>query len=406
MSETRLEKVWFYHKNKQLQDKRRDEETLAFLREWRIAKGRMDAEIQRRKEHLNEATDFEKARGFVRTCWKTKNWNPDDDPTQFDSSTDSEDVADQNEEEMRDRVDSGSIKSPTESPARKSIKSSIIGGADMSQSMNSERKFMSDSKQRRKTFSQRPEVIDVSAVQVEHSSALSTREQIDTLNAIKDYNKSLPLKRRAKDSLPEIKTFNVAKIHRVVKDYKKDKTELDPLYKPIGNNDDGETNAFNNDKFSLSAKTRAIQRSQSQQRIDYIRTSYANLLGLTPKEKPVEAPPPTAPEGTKKKAKGLGQPVPKQLDGFTNVFKKQDVDNPFTKENWKNTISLSVYNRPQFMADRRPLTAKTTEDLVKRLPGWKPMEKKAETGPDGEPLPPPPEEPEREPVLPLFETPF
>lgn len=91
LSEQRLEKVWFYHKNKQLQDKRRDEESLAFLREWRIAKGRFEAEVQRRKEHLNEATDFQKARGFVRTCWKTKNWNPDEDPCQYDSSSDSED---------------------------------------------------------------------------------------------------------------------------------------------------------------------------------------------------------------------------------------------------------------------------------------------------------------------------
>lgn len=71
------------------------------------------------------------------------------------------------------------------------------------------------------------------------------------------------MKRRAKDSLPEINTFNVAKVNRVVKDYKKDKTELMPIYMPIGNNDDGETSAFNNDKFSMSAKTRTIQRAQS-----------------------------------------------------------------------------------------------------------------------------------------------
>ena len=81
LAEQRLAQMWFYHKNKQLQDKRRDEETLALLREWRIARGRMEAEIQRRKEHLNDATNFEQARGFVRTNWKTKNWNPDDDPT-------------------------------------------------------------------------------------------------------------------------------------------------------------------------------------------------------------------------------------------------------------------------------------------------------------------------------------
>ena len=41
----------------------------------------MEAEIQRRKEHINDATNFEQARGFVRTNWKTKNWNPNADPT-------------------------------------------------------------------------------------------------------------------------------------------------------------------------------------------------------------------------------------------------------------------------------------------------------------------------------------
>ena len=70
------------------------------MREWAQARGRMGSEIQRRKEHINEATNFEKARGFVRTNWKTKNWNPNDDPTQVDSSTDSEDVP----EEQRDMV--------------------------------------------------------------------------------------------------------------------------------------------------------------------------------------------------------------------------------------------------------------------------------------------------------------
>ena len=70
------------------------------MREWAQARGRMESETQRRKEHINEATNFEKARGFVRTNWKTKNWNPNDDPTQVDSSTDSEDVP----EEQRDMV--------------------------------------------------------------------------------------------------------------------------------------------------------------------------------------------------------------------------------------------------------------------------------------------------------------
>lgn len=80
MKEQKLEQVWFLHKNKVLADKRRDEETAAYVREWSQARGRMEAEIQRRKEHLNEATNFE-ARGFKRKFFKTKNWNPFEDPT-------------------------------------------------------------------------------------------------------------------------------------------------------------------------------------------------------------------------------------------------------------------------------------------------------------------------------------
>lgn len=64
----------------------------------------MEGEIQRRKEHLNEATNFQEARGFVRSNWKTKNWNPNEDPTQQDSSTDSEDEAVVYREENRDKV--------------------------------------------------------------------------------------------------------------------------------------------------------------------------------------------------------------------------------------------------------------------------------------------------------------
>ena len=64
----------------------------------------MEAEIQRRKEHLNDATNFEQARGFVRTNWKTKNWNPNADPTQEESSTDSDEEEIIQKAEGRDQV--------------------------------------------------------------------------------------------------------------------------------------------------------------------------------------------------------------------------------------------------------------------------------------------------------------
>ena len=36
----------------------------------------MEAEIARKKEHLNVATNFAAARGWTRTCWKSKNHKP------------------------------------------------------------------------------------------------------------------------------------------------------------------------------------------------------------------------------------------------------------------------------------------------------------------------------------------
>lgn len=78
----------------------------------------MEAEIQRKKEHLNFATNFEKARGFVRTNWKSKNFNPNDDPTQQDSSTDDSELERRERMEHDDNVDELSDdwkKSPTKS---------------------------------------------------------------------------------------------------------------------------------------------------------------------------------------------------------------------------------------------------------------------------------------------------
>lgn len=76
MHEQELEQVWLDARNKELADKRRDEEAKQIMKEWSQARGRMEAEIQRRKEHLTVATNFEKSRGWVRSNWKSKNHVP------------------------------------------------------------------------------------------------------------------------------------------------------------------------------------------------------------------------------------------------------------------------------------------------------------------------------------------
>lgn len=60
------------------------------LKEWSDAKSRIETEIQRKKEHQNVASNFE-VRGFVRKNWKTKNFNPENNPLLEESSEEEED---------------------------------------------------------------------------------------------------------------------------------------------------------------------------------------------------------------------------------------------------------------------------------------------------------------------------
>lgn len=96
-----MEKMWFEDKNKLLQNKRLDEETKQVLNDWSETRSRMESEISRRKEHMVSATNFAKVRGFVRSCWKTKNYNPGQDPCAWDSSTDESDEDDINFRAMK-----------------------------------------------------------------------------------------------------------------------------------------------------------------------------------------------------------------------------------------------------------------------------------------------------------------
>lgn len=126
------------------------------------------------------------------------------------------------------------------------------------------------------------------------------------------------------------------------------------------------------------------------QRIDTIRTSYAGLLGFTPKKLPSDLsllPPATA-------------PIPTFVDGFTRKREPEHLDNPFTPEKAPSQISLSVYNRPASMVARRPHTAYTADSLVRKLPGWKPAPVAAAA--DGEMPEAPAGESQREPKIPEF----
>ena len=85
MQEQKIEKAWFENQNRQIADKRRNEEMKQTVKQWSDARSRMEEEIQRKKEHQYEGSNFE-SRAFVRTNWKTKNFNPDSNPLEEESS--------------------------------------------------------------------------------------------------------------------------------------------------------------------------------------------------------------------------------------------------------------------------------------------------------------------------------
>ena len=111
---------------------------------------------------------------------------------------------------------------------------------------------------RKRLYQQKPVVIDILESQTESSTLDPVSKQIDTLKAIQGYNKGLRPTRKAKDSLPEISTTNVAKRDRWVKDYKKGKMNCERSYKQIGIIDGGEPGAFSRDKYSLGNCQTAI----------------------------------------------------------------------------------------------------------------------------------------------------
>ena len=119
---------------------------------------------------MNDATNFEQARGFVRTNWKTARWNPNDDPTQFDSSTDSEDEAERNKDENRDTV--SGIGSPLKNIQRSNLDSEERDGFGGNRVVTRNDSLsvthqMSDSKARKRLYTIKPVIVDINSNQSE-----------------------------------------------------------------------------------------------------------------------------------------------------------------------------------------------------------------------------------------------
>ena len=97
--EQKLEKRWQEKRHRDLAEKRTQEEVKQSVKEWSEAKARYECELQRKKEHLNFGSNFEKARGYVRTTRKPVNppletgiqeeeenplWNEDSSESEYD----------------------------------------------------------------------------------------------------------------------------------------------------------------------------------------------------------------------------------------------------------------------------------------------------------------------------------
>jgi glutaredoxin 2 len=104
----------------------------------------------------------------------------------------------------------------------------------------------------------KPAFVDIAENQSEKSTMQSVTELQDTQNAIIAYNNALKPARKKKDALPEITTANLTMRDRFVKEPKKGKIVRELRYHKVGNLDEGVPSSLNDDKFSISAKTRAI----------------------------------------------------------------------------------------------------------------------------------------------------
>mmetsp|Transcript_6749 Transcript_6749/g.11322 ORF Transcript_6749/g.11322 Transcript_6749/m.11322 type:complete len:113 (+) Transcript_6749:781-1119(+) len=60
------------------------------MKQWGIARGRLESEIARKREHLTVATNFEEARGWKRQQFKTKHLKPAETLDEFLASSSSE----------------------------------------------------------------------------------------------------------------------------------------------------------------------------------------------------------------------------------------------------------------------------------------------------------------------------
>lgn len=105
----------------------------------------------------------------------------------------------------------------------------------------------------------KPALVDLTKDQLGYGIRPSTAIQLQQIQKINEFNKSLPPKKRVASSLPMIQANNIATKSIIRKDHKKGKIEEIVKYNPVGFIDDNlDPNDDNGSKFSMLGKVRNI----------------------------------------------------------------------------------------------------------------------------------------------------
>ncbi|CDW84410.1 UNKNOWN [Stylonychia lemnae] len=363
MTEQKIEKIWFQNKNRLLIEKRREEELKQTMKEWSNAKQRIESEIQRKKEHKLYANNFE-ARGYVRTNWKTKNFNPESNPLEEDSSSDESDdvqILSDNEDAIVINKGKQSLRSREDQEDDDEYDDEYDYVKDdeeyddyEQQNKMNQMKQAKDNQQRslksahpRMRGSQgqleakQPSLHDLTKDQVGYGIRPSTAIQIKQLEMIQEYNKSLP-KRKKNQSLPLIQAHNIGTKSIIKKDHKKQTVEEIIKYNAIGEIDDQlDSKEAQGSKFQMLGKVRNMKIQSAKQRIETLRKYKGDLINAVPN------------------------------------FTEDSLDNVFVSSNkGSDAYSLSVYNR----ADKytRPQTAPTQNNWFKGMQKLQPVAEEEE----------------------------
>lgn len=204
------------------------------IKEWGHARGRIETDIARKKEHVNVATNFERARGWVRKNWKTKNHVPGAEKREeFLQLSNSDEDEVYPEEEL-----ASPIQSESPSPLKTEMRKKSLDPKNLDKPLNS------ISKIHKGQFGSQFVFCDFTQDQESYGYRLPSAVQAKQLDAIESHNENLPPKKKKKETLPELPSVNVycktgTQLEKVKKKGVKPKMLVTHSYHNIGYTDEG-----------------------------------------------------------------------------------------------------------------------------------------------------------------------